>query len=948
MVALVAIPYRISAQVNISSDNFNYQQNFDVLGSSASPWTDNATIPNWYAANANGTIADYRVSNTGTAALYSYGTNADRAIGSLAALSTGDIIYGVLFQNNSGQTINSIDLSFNAEHWRRPETNVIGYQRMKVSYLIANNIDISNPALYNNTAFIDLPEAYLITLDTVSTLTTTLDGNIYSAPISVYFPVSIPNGSQFFLRFKDENIDNTSDGSLAVDDLDIVFQWATTQRIQATSGYNIFQYLDMGIVMDIPDQDNSPAYTVPTVSQMNDWQIILESFFDDEFLDDVDASAYGYEAVEFVDEIGTSYQVLRKQNYSSFYWGTYVKLINFINHTLTLQAPHASDDRKTGTQAAAVFYLTNCESLFLSGTTRCAGNSSACYGSTTACSNNNTNLPFRESDVAHEVNSIFHLATTAYSTHNPSAVFVQLHGFGQSGSDPDLILSAGTINGYLKSVPDYSVMLREALLESNSSLNIQLPHVDSYHELVGEVNVQGRYLNLYPQDICSGNANVETVTNRFLHIEQFEKYRKFPNHYPSLANALATIINDNAYIKAISINSDPFYYSEDFTSLAYSNMASHTWGNNLHVPGWYAGATVDSLFSIFRISHGQLNTGGIYSFGYENDSDRALGSISTSESASAGNIAYGVLFRNNTGITLYGAELEYKSEQWRDSDQNGIQTVEFGYRIANEIELYPQALLSNNLYTHVSAGDLNSTNLGSGITYLDPPTISDIAITIPFVLNPDQEIFFRFYDADNTGFDKAMAVDNFNVHFLTEPPMPVDWKYFEISKKNGKPLLQWQTDKEDKCSRYEVLRSDDGKNFESIATITCKGKMLDNRYEYLDTNLIWERNVYYKIVQYDHNGDLTISPLRVFNAVPGSKPYVYFQNGELVVETDSESKLLNISVLDFMGRELCMGSPAHNSNSRYSLPCHKGTNQFVVVQLMFDRGNYVTRLKTGY
>ena len=948
LVAVVATPFKISAQVDINSDNFSYQQDFNVLGTSASPWSDNTTIPNWYAANSNGTVLDYRVDNTGTAGLYSYGTDADRALGSLAANSTGDIIYGVLFQNNTGQTINSIELSFNAEHWRRPQTDVIGHQRMKVSYLIDNGIDVSDPALYNNPSFIDLPEAYLVTLDTIRTSTITLNGNTYSALISVSLPVSIANGSQFFLRFKDENIADF-DASLAVDDLQVIFRWSTAPRIQATSGYNIFQYLDMGIVMDIPNGDNSPPYTAPSPAQMNDWQQILESFYDDHDLDDVNASAYGYEAVEFLDLMGTTYHVLRKQNYSTFYWGTYVKLVNAANNTLVIQSPHASDDLNTGTQGAAIFYRTESKCLMLSGTSRCAGdpNIAACHGTTTTCSNNNTELPFLESDVAHATNSIFHLATIVYAGLNPTAVFAQLHGFGQDNNDPDLIISCGMVNANFKSVPDYPVMVRESLLDLNASLDIKLSHVDDFAERPGETNVQGRYLNLYPHDICADGDAPQTVTNRFLHVEQYLAFRTFPNHYATLATALSTAINDNAYIKSISIDSNPFFYSEDFTGLTYPGI-SHTWGNNVHLPGWYAAGTQDVLFSVFHIARGQLNNGGIYSFGPDGSDDRAFGSISTSPASSAGDVAYGVLFKNNTGVTLFGAELEYDSEQWRDSNIAGIQTVEFSYKVADEIELHPNALLDNTLYTFDSNGDLNSSNANGGSNALDGnANANHITFTASFILNPEQEIFFRFYDADNTGFDKAMAVDNFNVHFLTEPPMPVEWKYFEISGKNGKPILQWGADKEDKCNRYEILRSDDGKDYKSIAIIPCKRKLLNNHYEYIDYGSIWERNIYYRIVQYDENGDATHSQLKVFNATPSAKPLVYFRNGELYIEANGESTLLSVGAFDFMGRQLCQEMPSKVNNTTYNLSCPVAANQLIVVQLIFDSGNYVERLRTG-
>lgn len=699
----------------------------------------------------------------------------------------------------------------------------------------------------------------------------------------------------------------------------------------------------MGIVQDIPNENTT--YIVPSPGQQSDWQQILESFYDDDNLDDVEASTYGYEAVEFTDLVGTNYQVLRKHNHSIYYWGTYVKLINPANNSLLIQSPHAVDDNKTGTQGAALFYLTEATGLMLAGISRCASDEfSACDGMTSSCSDNDTDEPFRKSDVAHEPNSIFHLATTIIATLKSSLVFVQLHGFDQDSNDPDFIISCGTENEQLKSVPDYAVMVRENLLTSNSQLDIQITHVDSYSELSAETNVQGRYLNLYPADICTDNADPTTVTNRFLHIEQFLMYRKFPAYYVPLASALSQAINDNAYERSVLIDNS-YFYSEDFTNL-YSENINHTWGNNLHVQGWYAAGTQEDLFSDYHFSHGQLATGGIYSFGPQGTAERALGSIATT--SSAGDIAYGVLLKNNSGVVLYGLELDYDSEQWRDSGEDGIQNVELSYQIADEIDLHPDALLDNNAYTHVPDGDLHSTNEGTTSQALDGNSNAvHVHITIPIELNHGQEIFIRFYDVNNSGFDKAMAIDNFVAFFSSEPPLPVEWSYFRISSKNGRPFLEWGADNEDECKTYVILRSDDARTFEKITSLPCKHDRLTNHYHYTDYTSFWSRNVYYKIAQYDENDEVTYSSVKSFNIAESGKPNVFYKNGELIVKADKEAKLESVAVMDYMGRITCKGVPASDTNSQYSMTCPLPPNQLLIVQLVFDSSTYVVHMRTG-
>lgn len=940
LLLLIGYHHNTSAQILIDTNNFQYTQNFNSLGiAEDNPWTNNVTLTGWYAASSEeGYYTSYRSSNAVTnSGIYSYGVDADRALGSITNQVSMAIVFGALFQNNSGVMLNSVQLTFDAEHWHRSETNLLGHQRTKVSYVVGSPVSIAASDLFTNNAFIDLPEAYLISVDTLRT-DAQLNGNDNAVTISVSFPVSIDPGEQFFIRFFDEDT-NFKDLGLAVDNLSITFSSAVVPRIVANSGYTIFSYLDMGIVQDIPDQ--TFGYIIPDEDvDVPAWQQILDNFFSNN-LDIVNVTAYGYEAVEFTDESGREFVILRKQNHSLYFWGTYVKALNPTNTVLCIQSPHAVDDANTGRQGAAVFHHTDASAFMLSGISRCATNTpSDCDGQTTACSP--SNQPFKLSDVPHADNSIYHIATVTLATQIPSLVFVQLHGFSPSGSEPDFIISCGVASAMLKSVPDYPVLVRENLLTTNPTFDVQLVHVDSYPDLRALDNVQGRYLNLYPGDICSGQADPLSATNRFLHIEQFSDYRKYASYYLDLANAIGLAINPNPYVSAVAIENTSDTYTQNFDGL-HTPGTTHTWGNNLHLPGWYAVRSVGGLLSSYRINHGSLSTGGLYSAGSTNSSDRALGSLSTT--SSVGNTAYGMLFRNETGVTIYSVTLNYRAEQWRATNEP-THRVQLGYRIDDKINLHPTGILTNN-FTNVPAGDLVSIDNGQSTGALDGNSnavwISNL--TIPIVLNPDQELFLRFYDPNDPGFDKLMAVDDFSASF-SSVLLLVDWKYFNIIKKNGRPVLQWGAEKENSCNRYEILRSEDGKYFESIGVLPCKQKGLVNSYEFTDYSQLWN-NVYYKIAQFDHNGEVTFSPIRSFSPEKVAEPSVTFVNGEIVIQWENEASLLDVSVLDYMGREFCHGTPSQDSKGNYSLSCIIDRNQLVIVRLTFDSFSYVTHMRVA-
>jgi hypothetical protein len=103
-----------------------YTQNFNSLAASgtSNPWVDNSTLPGWYASRSAGgpAVATYRADG-GTSiagALYSYGTGtaADRALGTIASATPGDLAFGVRFTNDSAVTVTNLQLSYAGEEWR--------------------------------------------------------------------------------------------------------------------------------------------------------------------------------------------------------------------------------------------------------------------------------------------------------------------------------------------------------------------------------------------------------------------------------------------------------------------------------------------------------------------------------------------------------------------------------------------------------------------------------------------------------------------------------------------------------------------------------------------------------------------------------------------------------------------------------------------------------------
>ena len=92
-----------------------YVQNFDGLGTATNLWTDDGTIPGWFAGiNANNTPDGNLQATDGADAaplsgLLNLGSagSAERALGSKATSGSNfaNIAFGVVFQNNSAQPL---------------------------------------------------------------------------------------------------------------------------------------------------------------------------------------------------------------------------------------------------------------------------------------------------------------------------------------------------------------------------------------------------------------------------------------------------------------------------------------------------------------------------------------------------------------------------------------------------------------------------------------------------------------------------------------------------------------------------------------------------------------------------------------------------------------------------------------------------------------------------
>jgi hypothetical protein len=194
---------------------------------------------------------------------------------------------------------------------------------------------------------------------------------------------------------------------------------------------------------------------------------------------------------------------------------------------LVVEAPHvyasnAKLEGRTDTEGALILRQTLGRALLVNGADRCRGPAGGCGGtlsSAAVCDGFDEGDPLRQSDVGHNVDSVFHVLHQKFSDGSTSTQFVQLHG------NADTRLPSGGL-----SVSDGRTTANPASLATRFVTAIQsLPTgalaaaavndcATESDILCGFRNVQGRYTNDATAD-CDG-ARMAKGGTRFLHLEQ--------------------------------------------------------------------------------------------------------------------------------------------------------------------------------------------------------------------------------------------------------------------------------------------------------------------------------------------------------------------------------------------------------------------------------------------
>ena len=229
------------SQVSLTSLNTAYTQNFDGLANSGSNNSNtlNGTLAGWYivesGTNGNTTYAaDTGTENTGDT--YSYGSSGstERALGSIASSKLSSR-YGAQFKNDTGNTIDQLQISYVGEEWRfDPARGTTIKDQITFEY--------STNATSLTTGTWTAVTALLYETTNLTGTVGTRNGNDAAYRTSLSNTISglnIPVGQIFWIRFVDINVSGTDDG-LAIDDFSLTPINSTLSVNDTSKTKNIF------------------------------------------------------------------------------------------------------------------------------------------------------------------------------------------------------------------------------------------------------------------------------------------------------------------------------------------------------------------------------------------------------------------------------------------------------------------------------------------------------------------------------------------------------------------------------------------------------------------------------------------------------------------------------------------------------------------------------------
>lgn len=182
-----------------------------------------------------------------------------------------------------------------------------------------------------------------------------------------------------------------------------------------------------------------------------------------------------------------------------------------------------------------------------------------------------------------------------------------------------------------------------------------------------------------------------------------------------------------------------------------------------------------------------------------------------------------------------------------------------------------------------------------------PPTSTVTFRIVPYEATSAGGSFLIGNGSTDIGYDFSIR-GSFAEENLITAPLPVTLVNFQLKRNKKDVQLSWQTKQEVNSSAFELQRSEDAKEFKTIASIKSKNQINGSEYNYVDNTTTASVN-FYRLKMMDKDGSYTYSKIlkdELENNKPSLDIYPSITKGENItiqyknVSNNAQLKLFNM------------------------------------------------------
>ncbi len=172
--------------------------------------------------------------------------------------------------------------------------------------------------------------------------------------------------------------------------------------------------------------------------------------------------------------------------------------------------------------------------------------------------------------------------------------------------------------------------------------------------------------------------------------------------------------------------------------------------------------------------------------------------------------------------------------------------------------------------------------------------------------------------------------------------LPIGFDYFKVSQQNGYSSLQWKINNNDFAVEYQIERSENGKDYVTIATLkSTKGNLAE--YHYLDFDKLTSTSLFYRIKEILSNGSYLYSNVSVIATEYTNNSIDFVMSPNPVIEKISISSFCSAATIAKLNVMNMQGKMVFSKN----IQLNAGYNSFTLDNLSkLTKGAYIVNIQT--